>query len=94
MTGYSRARDTMKIIYGTEESVAKGIEFMRNVVKKMDLCYDKNAPSIVLEVKEYKNGYLDVRKRGGKDQGHYRSHQRQCRILQRVNENRKRGSPY
>ena len=66
VTSYSHAKDTMKIIYGVEESVAKGIEFMKNVEKKMDLCYDKNAPSIVLKVKEYKNGYLDVRKRGGK----------------------------
>ena len=39
---------------------------MKNVEKKMDLCYDGNAPSIVLNVKEYKNGYIDIRKRGGK----------------------------
>ena len=66
ITGYSHANDTMKIIYGVEEAVGKGIEFMNNVKKKMDLCYDKNAPSIVLDVKEYKNGYIAIRKRGGK----------------------------
>ena len=52
ITGYSHANDTMKIIYGAKEAVGKGIEFMNNVQKKMDLCYDKNAPSIVLDVKE------------------------------------------
>ena len=66
ITGYSHAKDTMKIIYGATEAVGKGIEFMNNVKKKMDLCYDKNAPSIVLDVKEYKNGYIAIRKRGGK----------------------------
>ena len=41
----------MQIIYGVKDAVEKGIEFMKNVEKKMDLCYDKNAPSIVLDVK-------------------------------------------
>lgn len=66
ITGYSHANDTMKIIYGVEEAVGKGIEFMNNVQKKMDLCYEKNAPSIVLDVKEYKNGYINIQKKGGK----------------------------
>jgi len=66
ITNYSHANDTMQIIYGTENAVEKGITFMKNVEKKMDLCYDKNAPSIVLDVKEYKNGYINIRKKGGK----------------------------
>ena len=66
ITDYSHANDTMKIIYGVEEAVGKGIEFMNNVKKKMDLCYDKNAPSIVLDVEEYKNGYISIRNRGGR----------------------------
>ena len=66
ITDYAHAKDTMKIIYGAEEAVGKGMEFMNNVKKKMDLCYDKNAPSIVLDVEEYKNGYIAIRKRGGK----------------------------
>ena len=66
ITNYSHANDTMQIIYGTENAVEKGIKFMKNVEKKMDLCYDKNAPSIVLDVKEYKNGYINIRKKGGK----------------------------
>ena len=32
----------------------------------MDLCFDSNAPSIVLNIDEYKNGYIDIRQRGGK----------------------------
>jgi predicted transcriptional regulator len=66
ITSYSHAQDTMQIIYGVKDAVKKGIMFMKNVEKKMDLCYDGNAPSIVLNVKEYKNGYIDIRKRGGK----------------------------
>ena len=66
ITNYSHVQDTMQIIYGVKDAVEKGIEFMKNVEKKMDLCYDKNAPSIVLDVKEYKNGYIDIKKRSGK----------------------------
>ena len=66
ITNYSHANDTMQIIYGAKNAVSKGVEFMKNVEKKMDLCFDSSAPSIVLNVNEYKNGYFDVRKRGGK----------------------------
>jgi hypothetical protein len=31
----------------------------------MDICFDK-APSIVISVKEYRDGYQDIRRRGGK----------------------------
>ena len=66
ITNLSHANDTMKIIYGVENAVKKGVEFMNNVKDRMDLYYDGRAPSIVLEVKQYKNGYKEVRKRGGK----------------------------
>ena len=39
---------------------------MDNVKKKMDIFFDKNAPSIVLDVKEYRDGYMNIRKRGGR----------------------------
>ena len=39
---------------------------MSNVREKMDIFFDKNAPSIVVDVVEYKNGYKDIQKRGGK----------------------------
>ena len=32
----------------------------------MDIYFDHRAPSIVVEIPEYKNGYIDIRKRGGK----------------------------
>ena len=66
ISNYSHVNDTMKIIYGTKDAVAKGVEFMQKINKKMDLCYDSNAPSIVLNVDQYKNGYVEIRKRGGK----------------------------
>jgi two-component system sensor histidine kinase VicK len=39
---------------------------MSNVKERMDICFDHRAPSIVVGVGEYRNGYLDIRKRGGK----------------------------
>src|ERR671939_503073 len=37
-----------------------------NVKERMDICFDHNAPSIVVKIQEYKDGYKDIRKRGGK----------------------------
>ena len=39
---------------------------MSNVKKRMDIYFDHRAPSIVVKVPEYRNGYIDIRKRGGK----------------------------
>ena len=39
---------------------------MSNVKEKMDIFFDKRAPSIVVDIEEYRNGYLDIRKRGGR----------------------------
>jgi len=55
-----------EIIYGVENAVGRGIYFMSNVKNKMDICFDHRAPSIVVEIEEYSNGYIDIRKRGGK----------------------------
>src|SRR5205085_26213 len=44
----------------------RGVYFMSNVKKRMDIYFDHRAPSIVVEIPEYKNGYIDIRKRGGK----------------------------
>ena len=38
---------------------------MSNVKKRMDIYFDHRAPSIVVGVPEYRNGYIDIRKRGG-----------------------------
>lgn len=39
---------------------------MSNVKKKMDICFDNRAPSIVIDIDEYRNGYTDIKRRGGK----------------------------
>ena len=55
-----------EILYGAENAVGRGVLFMANVKNRMDLCFDYRAPSIVIEVLEYKNGYADIVNRGGK----------------------------
>jgi two-component system sensor histidine kinase VicK len=66
-TPYPPTKDrSSEILYGIEKAVGRGVYFMSNVREKMDIFYDKNAPSIVVDVVEYKNGYKDIQKRGGK----------------------------
>ncbi len=55
-----------EILYGIEKAVGRGVYFMSNVKERMDICFDHNAPSIVVKIQEYKDGYNDIRKRGGK----------------------------
>ncbi len=55
-----------EVLYGAENAVGRGIQFMKNVKKRMDICFDSNAPSIVVEIDAYRNGYKDIRNRGGK----------------------------
>lgn len=55
-----------QILYGAENAVGKGVEFMKNVKHKMDITFDHRAPSIVIEIPQYYNGYEDILKRGGK----------------------------
>ena len=55
-----------EVLYGTENAVARGIQFMKSVKERMDICFDSKAPSIVVEIDVYRNGYEDIRKRGGK----------------------------
>ena len=55
-----------EVYYGTKEAVGKGAEFMAHVKVSMDLCYDQNAPSIVVEVEPYRKGYIEILKRGGR----------------------------
>jgi hypothetical protein len=46
---------------------------MYNVKKKMDIYFDNRAPSIIIDIDEYRNGYMDMKRRGGKIRvyGHY-----------------------
>jgi signal transduction histidine kinase len=55
-----------EILYGAENAVGRGVQFMQNVKKKMDIFFDHRAPSIVVDLEEYKNGYMDIRGRGAK----------------------------
>src|SRR5919199_1067696 len=55
-----------EVLYGVENAVGRGIYFMANVKKQMDIYFDHRAPSIVVGIDEYRKGYQDIRKRGGK----------------------------
>src|SRR3712207_8072406 len=44
-------------------SVGRGVQFMRNVRERMDIYFDHRAPSIVINIEEYRNGYRDIRDR-------------------------------
>jgi two-component system sensor histidine kinase VicK len=55
-----------EILYGVDNAVGRGVYFMSNVNKRMDIYFDHRAPSIVIQIDEYRNGYQDIRKRGGK----------------------------
>jgi hypothetical protein len=52
-----------EILYGIENAVRRGVYFMSNVKQKMDIFFDHRAPSIVVDVEEYRSGYNDIRKR-------------------------------
>lgn len=55
-----------EILYGADKAVGRGVQFMRNVKKRMDIFFDHRAPSIVTNIEEYRNGYIDIRRRGAK----------------------------
>src|SRR5919107_1845207 len=61
-----RRRQKTEVLYGTENAISRGIQFMRNVREKMDICFDHSGASIVTEIDEYKNGYIDIMNRGAK----------------------------
>jgi hypothetical protein len=41
---------TSEILYGAEKAVGRGVQFMRNTKKKMDIFFDHKAPSIVIDL--------------------------------------------
>jgi signal transduction histidine kinase len=55
-----------EVLYGAENAVGRGVQFMKNTMEKMDIFFDSKAPSIVIEIDAYRNGYMNIRKRGGK----------------------------
>jgi two-component system, OmpR family, sensor histidine kinase VicK len=55
-----------QILYGAANAVGKGVEFMKNTKHKMDITFDHRAPSIVIKIPQYYEGYRDILSRGGK----------------------------
>jgi two-component system, OmpR family, sensor histidine kinase VicK len=55
-----------EVSYGAENAVGRGVQFMKNVKKRMDICFDSKAPSIVVEIDAYRNGYKEIRNRGAR----------------------------
>ncbi|TVP39998.1 sensor histidine kinase [Candidatus Nitrosocosmicus arcticus] len=55
-----------EILYGSENAIDRGIRFMQNTKIKMDITFDHKAPSIVVKLPAYCNGYKDILARGGK----------------------------
>ncbi len=47
-----------EVLYGAENAAERGVHFMSNVDKQMNICFDHKAPSIVIEIEEYRNGYV------------------------------------
>jgi two-component system, OmpR family, sensor histidine kinase VicK len=63
---YAAAEEKTELLYGAENAVARGVQFMQNVKVSMDLFGEKNGPSIIMEFDVYKNNYIDVIRRGGR----------------------------
>ena len=63
---YAAAEEKTDLLYGAENAVARGVQFMQNVKVSMDLSGGKNGPSIIMEFDVYKNNYIDVIRRGGR----------------------------
>jgi two-component system, OmpR family, sensor histidine kinase VicK len=55
-----------EILYGVENAVGRGVYFMSNVKQRMDIFFEHSAPSIVVDVEEYRTGYIDIRRVGAK----------------------------
>jgi two-component system, OmpR family, sensor histidine kinase VicK len=56
-----------EVLYGVENAVRTGVQFMQNARKWMDLFGDKNGPSIIIEFADvYKNNYIGAKRRGAK----------------------------
>jgi signal transduction histidine kinase len=54
-------------MYGIENTINRGVQFMQNASEKMDLFGEKNGPSIIIEFPDiYKNNYIAAKKRGVK----------------------------
>jgi two-component system, OmpR family, sensor histidine kinase VicK len=55
-----------EVLYGADNALQRGVYFMSNVKKRMDIYFDNKAPSIVINIDEYSKGYRDIKRRGGR----------------------------
>ena len=56
-----------ELLYGVENTISRGIQFMQNAKEHMDLFGEKNGPSIIIEFPDvYKNNYIAAKDRGVK----------------------------
>lgn len=49
-----------------DTAVSYGIRFLENVSERMDICVDKNGPSIIVKSDIYKSNYVKAKNRGAK----------------------------
>ncbi|WP_458719616.1 ATP-binding protein [Candidatus Nitrosocosmicus sp. R] len=54
------------LIYDMDTAVSYGISFLENVSERMDICVDKNGPSIIIKSEIYKSNYIKAKNRGAK----------------------------
>ena len=54
------------MLYGADNALQRGVYFMSHVKNKMDIYFDNRGPSIVTSIDKYRNGYSDIKRRGGK----------------------------
>jgi len=55
-----------EILYGVENAMERGVYFISNSKEKMDIFFDHRTPSTVVGIEEYRNGFIRLRRRGGK----------------------------
>src|SRR5680860_529792 len=49
-----------------DTAVNYGIRFLENVRERMDICVDKNGPSLIMKSNIYKSNYVKAKNRGAK----------------------------
>ena len=54
------------LIYDLDTAVSYGIRFLENDSERMDICIDKNGPSLIIKSDIYKSNYVKAKNRGAK----------------------------
>ena len=57
---------TVKVTKSPEEVVGTILKFMGNVKTSLDNCFNEDGPYFAMEIPDYKQGYIDIKKRGAK----------------------------